>query len=237
MKNIFHKIYIHPLYYLVAFLSILTGTFKVFSIITIIFLVHEFGHVMASIMLKWDIDKIIVLPFGCLTKYNELLNRKIYEEAIILVCGPLIQIIFNYFYPTPYHEWILFFNLLPIYPLDGSKIVLLFLNKIISYYKSYIIVFIVSFITVFIFLYYNHDLIYIIMCAYLIIHLILHVLSIKVVFNKFLLERHLYSLKFNKTCIINSCNIKKMKRDYYHYFKSDNKLYNEKIILLKMFDK
>ena len=192
---------------------------------------------MASIILKWDIDKIIVLPFGCLTKYNELLNRKIYEEAIILLCGPLAQILFNYLNPTPYHEWILFFNLLPIYPLDGSKIILLFLNKIISYYKSYIIVLWISFITVFIFLYYNYDLIYIIMCAYLIIHLILHVLNIKTVFNKFLLERHLYSLKFNKTCIINSYNIKKMKRDYYHYFKSDNKLYNEKIILLKMFDK
>ena len=38
-----------------------------------------------------------MLPFGGVTIFNEDLNRPIYEEFIILIMGPVFQIVFSFF--------------------------------------------------------------------------------------------------------------------------------------------
>ena len=93
MKNIFK---IHPLYYLVAILTIITGNFKDFTLITLIIIIHELGHISAAIYYKWKIEKIVILPFGGITIFNEYLNRPIKEELLISIMGPIYQIIFYY---------------------------------------------------------------------------------------------------------------------------------------------
>lgn len=45
---------------------------------------------------KWRIEKIIILPFGGLTIFNEFVNKRIKEEFVILILGPLFQITFYY---------------------------------------------------------------------------------------------------------------------------------------------
>ena len=62
--------------------------------------------------------------------------------------GPITQIIFiyivkhfidssNYILFERYSRWILYFNMLPIYPLDGGKLINLILCRFISYYKAF----------------------------------------------------------------------------------------------------
>ena len=128
MKSIYHKIYIHPLFYLIAFISIITGHLKAFITIMTILLFHELGHILMALILKWKIKRIIILPLGCMTEFNEKLNKPILEELLILISGPIFQLILYIFYKTPYHYPLLFLNLLPIYPLDGSKFIFLFWN-------------------------------------------------------------------------------------------------------------
>ena len=140
------KISIHPLFYIVLFITFITGYLKVFFGYTLIIIVHELGHIFASIILKWKIDKVIIYPFGGMTKFNQRINSSLLEEFLILIYGPLFQILFYKIYPLPYHEFILLFNLLPIYPLDGSKLLYILLNNIVSFYKSFIIIFIISII-------------------------------------------------------------------------------------------
>ena len=120
MKNIFK---IHPLYYLVAFLSIITGLFKDFTYITLLIFIHEVGHTIGALFYKWNIKKIIILPFGGITIFNEYINKSLKEEFVILVLGPLFQILFYFilcFFNiesiliTNYHYSLLLFNLLPI---------------------------------------------------------------------------------------------------------------------------
>ena len=91
MKKIFK---IHPIYYLTAIITIITGNFKDFTLVTLIIIIHELGHISAAIYYKWNIEKIIILPFGGITIFNEYLNRPIKEELIIALAGSSIS---NYF--------------------------------------------------------------------------------------------------------------------------------------------
>ncbi|MEG2311502.1 MAG: M50 family metallopeptidase, partial [Bacilli bacterium] len=134
IKSIFK---IHFLFYVVSFICIITGLFKPFLIITILIVIHELGHLLMALYYGWKIDKIIIFPFGGVTKFNEKINKPIREEFLILIMGPIIQIIFyflcDYFFGynamlEKYHYTLLIFNLLPIFPLDGSKLVHLFLE-------------------------------------------------------------------------------------------------------------
>ena len=231
MRSIYHKIYIHPLFYFMALISILTGQFKAFISFMIIVLFHELGHLLAALIMKWNIKRIIILPLGCMTEFNEKLNKPIYQELIILIMGPLFQMILYIFYKTPYHYPLLFLNLLPIYPLDGSKFIFLAWNIIGSYYYSYIVTFIISYITIFILIIYYHNFIILIFSIYLLISSIKIYHNRKIYFYIFLYERLKYSYPYYKEMIITNENLKKMKRSVKYYFLIKNNIKTEQDVI------
>lgn len=246
IKNIFK---IHYLFYLVAFICILTGLFKPFVYISLLIIIHELGHYLTAIYYKWQIDKIIIFPFGGVTIFKEHLNKPIKEEFMILIMGPLFQILFYFFCNTlfgynkiftEYHYSLLIFNLLPIYPLDGSKLIHLLFDKIFSFKKSHLITMILSLIIILISIIYiitnKLNLIFIFLLLLLFIKIINELKLHNEIFNKFLMERYLYNFKFKKTTTIKGNNIKKMKRDYKHLFFIHNKYLTEKALLQKRFD-
>ena len=145
MKNILNKIYIHPLFLITLFIFVSIGYFRFLIYFMVLIIVHELGHIMISLLFKWNIDKIIILPFGGLTKYNEIINRPLIEEFLIAISGIIFQYIFyllvkdfiDYKYFKTIHYFIILFNLIPIYPLDGSKILNIFFNIITSFKNSF----------------------------------------------------------------------------------------------------
>lgn len=228
------------------FISALTGHFKDFILINILIIFHEIGHITIASFFDYKIDRIVIYPFGGITIFNDLINRPLYQEFLIAISGPLYQIVLYYLcmmiYPsqllTNYHYALLAFNLLPIYPLDGSKILNLFINKFISFNLSHIMSIIISIIflilSIEVILKLNYNTFLIIILLLLTIDIYKEIRNHKVLFNKFLLERHLYNIKLKKIKVVN--NIKQMKRDYCHVFLKDNKLIKEKEILSKLFD-
>ena len=236
--KIISKIRIHIVSYIVAIIFFLMGYFKIYITFMIILFIHELGHILTSLYFKWKINKIIILPFGCLIKYNELINRPIIEEFIISIMGIIFQILFSLNINIYYNLIIIIFNILPIYPLDGSKILNLLFNKISNFKLSYILTIYISIfmlILIIIYLVLNKDIIFLIIIIPLIINVIKEYKIKNIIINKFYLERYLYILKFKKRKIIN--NITKMKRDYIHIIKKNNKYITEKEILKNMFDK
>lgn len=194
---------------------------------------------------KWKIEKVIILPFGALTIFNSDLNSKIYEEFLICIMGPLFQIIFTfvfYFFTNydiflSYSASILLFNLLPIFPLDGSKLLNLFFNKILSFKKSHFLIIITSLILIFVLVSYSDfNLIFMLILSLLLVRVFLEIKNHESLFNKFLLERYLNNYHFKKVKKINSLNLTKMKRGYKHIFYSQNKCIFEREILNKRFD-
>ena len=237
MKIIF-KIRIHPITYLFTLILFLMGYFNNYIIFMTIIIIHELGHILASIFLKWKIKEIIILPLGCLIKFNDLINKPLKEEFIISIMGIIFQLLFTYKINPLYNNIIILFNLLPIYPLDGSKILNILLNKISNFKTSYIMTFHLSYIIIIlllIFLIIKKDLISIIILIPLIKNIYQYYQNRYNYINKFYLERYLYKLKFKKIKIIK--NINKMKKDYRHLFNINNKYIKEEDFLRNMFDK
>lgn len=244
MKNILNKIYVHPIFIITLFIFISIGEFRFITYFMLLILVHELGHILISLLFKWNIDKIIILPFGGLTKYNEIINRPLIEEFLVAISGILLQLIFynfikyyiDYKYFSIINYFIILFNLIPIYPLDGSKILNVFFNIITSYKNSLNLTLIVSyiFIIIFILLFFKINKI----IAFILIFLMFEVNKLKKdkkeLFNKFLLERYLNEFKFRKKKTVNS--VDKMKKDYRHLFYIDGKYLTERYFLKKMFD-
>ena len=237
-KNIFK---IHPLFYLTAFICVITANFKNFIIFSSIIIVHELGHIIGAIIFKWKIDRVILLPFGGITIFQENIDKSLKEEFIIAILGPLLQLVFYFLYsdnPTfnQYNLIILLFNLLPIYPLDGSKIVNILFNEFISFKRSHILTIITSFITLLVvILSIKYNLLLYLILLFIVLEIIKEINKHNYYFNRFLLERYLYNNEYSKNKIID--NIKKMKKQTKHIFKINNKYFTEREIIRNLFDK
>ena len=190
------------------------------------------------------INEIYIYPLGGISKFNMDLNISIKKELLILINGPLFQCLaytlLLLLMPTKkelintYHYSILVFNLLPIYPLDGGKLVKLLLNKIITYKNSLKLVINLSYIVTILLLITNKKNISIfIMISLLLILITKEKNKIDYIYNKYLLERYLNNYKFKSNKIIN--NINKLYRDKNHLIHTNNKYYIEKEYLEKIY--
>lgn len=235
IKNIFK---VHILFYITAFFMAVTGHFKLFTSIFFIIFIHEMGHLLMALLLKWKIDKVIILPFGAVTIFNEDINKPIKEEFLIAFFGPLFQIIYTFLNPNilEYSLFLLIFNLLPIFPLDGSKFLNLFLNLFISFKKSHLLSLIISFICIFVILsFFRFNIFCVFVMLFIFLKTLDEYLNHRCLFNKFLYERLNNNYKFKKTKIIKGKNVFLMRRDYKHIFY--DKIYKtEREILKERFD-
>jgi stage IV sporulation protein FB len=212
---------------------------------------------MASLYYDFNISKIRLYPFGGNITFEDKINRPLKQEFVVLISGPMFQIfyylmlsIINYIglinpytfnMITNYHYSLLLFNLLPIYPLDGSKYFNVILSKFISFKKAHKIMLYMSFATIMIILYYLKY-ISIGVNMYLIIVILIFKLANEMnnhnnIFNKFLLERYLGNFDFNKLKIIKGIDLSKMMRDKRHIFIFNDNNLTEKQLLKKRYNK
>ena len=192
------------------------------------------------------INEIYIYPLGGISKFNMDLNISINKELLILINGPLFQhlayLLLLIIMPTKkeliniYHYSILMFNLLPIYPLDGGKLVKLLLNKVISYKSSLKIVINLSYlVTIILLLISKKNISIFIMISLLLILITKEKNKIDYIYNKYLLERYLNNYNFKSNKIIN--NINNLHRDKTHLIHINNKYSTEKDYLNEMYRK
>ena len=200
-------------------------------------------------LLGGEILKIYIYPLGGISKFRFDLNTSIFKEFLVLISGPIFQIITyiilkntminNKEIITIYHYSILFFNLLPIYPLDGGKLLNLFLSLFTSYKRSLILSIILSIISTTIILIFGllntikTNLV--IISIFLIYKIIIEYKQINYIYEKFLLERYLKNYSFKKGIIVN--NINKLRRGKRHLIKIGDSYYYEREILEKKYKK
>ena len=246
MKNIC-KVQIHPFCYIVAFIYVVTGMFRPFFWIMSLIVIHECGHILAGLFFRWNIEKVILMPMGGITIFKEALNRPVIEEFLIAFMGPFFQIIFFFLVHSnvPY-SWfykanvaLLLFNLLPIVPLDGSKLLHCLCDIVFPFEQSHKIVLWISFVllTLFgIFCIQYQNLILYIVATCLVCKVIEEWKHASIRFHKFLLERYLYVYHFRKTRKINGANFLKMYRNCNHVFFINSHWVSEKRLLNNHFD-
>ena len=133
--------------FILIILFLITNQIKIYAMIMLFAIIHEFGHLLAGILLRMKPEKIEVRPFGVSINFN--INKQDYnikirkgnlleiKKIFIALAGPLtnVLIILLLSMPTifqmnqPDKTLIIFsnitlilFNILPIYPLDGGRI-------------------------------------------------------------------------------------------------------------------
>ncbi|OAZ46473.1 M50 family metallopeptidase [Paenibacillus polymyxa] len=154
---------LHPLFVLVMLTSVLTGHFiEIMTLFTLVF-IHELGHATAASLLGARLLSIQMLPFGGVAVIEDQGKLNAWKEIIIALAGPLqngIMIIILLWlrnvsglehdyvnYIIQGNAVIALFNLLPILPLDGGKILQSLISLFFSYHRTLVWTFRASIIT------------------------------------------------------------------------------------------
>ena len=254
MKKFLNKIDFHYTYIIMAFGLVLTGHFINLIAFTSLIIIHEFGHVITATIYKYRIKKITIYPYGGITEFDTLVNTKIEKDLLIAISGIIFQSI--YFYTIlflyrngiireytynlffTYHNSMLLFNILPIIPLDGSKIINLIFSKYLNLNFSNNLIVLISFITLSMILIgdiYEKNYSMVMVVFILLQNIWNYYKKIEYIYNKFVLERYLYNIKYKSVKIINNKN--KMYKNKTHLFKVNNSIIEEKSFLSNFFDK
>ncbi|PDZ47687.1 stage IV sporulation intramembrane metalloprotease SpoIVFB [Bacillus wiedmannii] len=149
-REVLTKISVHPLFWVIIVIGIFTARFKELLLLFCIVLIHELGHAFAAAHYNWRIKKIQLLPFGGVAELEEHGNKSLKEELVVVIAGPIQHIwmmvvgyiVFEagwlgadlYYFFIWNNIIILAFNLLPIWPLDGGKV----LFNVLSYRFPYL---------------------------------------------------------------------------------------------------
>ncbi len=235
MKNLFK---INVFTYLFFLLSILSGYYKDIFIIYLILFIHELGHYFLMKLNNIEVKSIVFYPYGGIIKSNMLINTNSYKILLISLGGIINQLIlyiigyllfkiniidlniFNLF--IKYNTLIIIFNLLPITPLDGYKIMNSIFELYLPFRISLLISIIINVITLLLFVIYlyifkinNYIIIF-----FLLFSLINYLKSYKYILNKFYIERVIYNLKHNG--LISIKDIKNIYKNKYNYINEVN---------------
>lgn len=126
--------------FLFVILFLITSQLEIYALVMVFALIHELGHLICGILLGFEPDILRIMPFGfCIefkTNVNDY-NKKVLhsnllsvKKIIVALAGPIVNILImiigvichldnNIIYAN---LLITLFNLLPIYPLDGGRI-------------------------------------------------------------------------------------------------------------------
>ena len=121
-----------------------TKQIEIYAMIMLFALIHELGHLLAGILMEMKPEKIELMPFGVSISFKikvEEYNKKIkkgnmleIKKILVALAGPLTNFIiiiiasninidlFKALIIIYTNFLIMIFNLLPIYPLDGGRI-------------------------------------------------------------------------------------------------------------------
>lgn len=121
----------------------LQGRYIYFLAATAVAVMHEYAHALAAESRGYVLDTVTLMPYGAVLQGGEQIDRR--DAVRIAIAGPLSNFALCALIPAlwwafpavyPYTECIFetslvigVFNLLPIYPLDGARIIVALSKK------------------------------------------------------------------------------------------------------------
>jgi len=132
--------------------SIMTGRFADIVTLFVIVLWHELGHLVAALNFGWTVKEVKLLPFGGVVEVEEAGTLPVREEVWVAIAGPVQNVIMaaiGYF--LGHMGWIDkgwsddfvranvligLFNLLPVLPLDGGRIMQAWISLQLPFHRT-----------------------------------------------------------------------------------------------------
>ncbi len=111
---------------------IIAKQIKIYTCLMVFALIHELAHMLTGMLLKLKPTTLEIQPFGIGIIFESFHNTE-KNKIIIAIAGPLINILFAIIFSNINIEakelivntniLLAIFNLMPIYPLDGGRII------------------------------------------------------------------------------------------------------------------
>ena len=145
--------------FLFLILFLITNQIEIYSLVMLFALIHEIGHLLCGILLEFQAENFKIMPLGFAIEFktdindynkkvlnsNTLVLKKLFislagpfTNLVIIIISLIIKANLNIIYANLI---ILVINLIPIYPLDGGRIIknamkILVGNKQARYYSN-----------------------------------------------------------------------------------------------------
>lgn len=196
--------------FIIMVLFILTKQIKIYSVLMLFTLIHELTHMFMGIILKLKPKELRISPFGFSISF-ETYEKTEKKKILVAISGPLMNILIAIVccFINMENEWkelliysnilIGMFNLLPIYPLDGGRIVKAILrgkytwtrtDKIVNQLSNIMVIALTAISSVLVLIYHNVGL--------LLVLIYLWILMIKEN-KKYMLKMRVYrAIEYNK---------------------------------------
>ena len=112
-----------------------TNQIRIYLILMLFCIFHEIGHILVGLILKMKPERLEIMPFGLAISFYTNFNTTKIKEIFVALAGPIVSLIlvimsryiqfkFITIQEAIYSNiLILLFNLIPIYPLDGGRII------------------------------------------------------------------------------------------------------------------
>ena len=129
------KIRIRPSFFVLAAFSVLWGLEEYFVTVFILVLLHELCHIFTAGIWGLKTTSVTLTAIGAAAEINGLEQLHITKRIVIALAGPAFNLLLCPLCASPVRQINLalaLFNLLPLYPLDGGKI----LHYLISYFTG-----------------------------------------------------------------------------------------------------
>ena len=241
-------VFIHPLTLIYIVLGLITNHFHGIIFLYLFGIIHELCHVITAYIFHVKTNSIVLYPTGFKANLDDYSSLKIYKQLLILIAGPLsffislilINILFHFdvisIYGKKlcenYNMIILLFNILPIYPLDGGKILDILSANVLNEFSCRILRIIISFITLVCLAFYIKSLGDLLMILFVISSFITSFIHFRRDCKIFLIKRKFMTNNY-KARINKKIEIFRYKDNYYI---EDRQLMDEKKIIDRILD-
>ena len=109
-----------------------TNQLKIYLVIMLFCFIHELGHIFVGLIFNMKIEKLEIMPFGFSVSFEDSVTEN-FKKIFVAAAGPLVTLalillFFNIEIKLKQeiiysNILILIYNLMPIYPLDGGRII------------------------------------------------------------------------------------------------------------------
>lgn len=146
------KLHISIYTWLIWIVAYFNHSLKPICFLFLLLTIHECSHCLMAAFFKCQITSIAIYPFGLCAEIPTLRYQRKTVQLCVFMAGPLIHcftplilraLLSCHFLSKAFFEWciqinlqLLFFNCLPIYPLDGSGLLSSCLNSVLPFKKT-----------------------------------------------------------------------------------------------------